>query len=461
MNTADTTPPPFHVVPLLDGTCAVEHLLDFTAADSVESGLRALCMTIQANAAWKRMEGLRLVARPAPSPLLAVFAPDVPGHTGQLITLRETLEEILPRHTFVEYGDAEAAALGLADILIARFGNKEIHSWNFAAMPRGGIVVMGLLAYILDLKPDQIFIAGTRNIPKNDRTICIVDDCALSGIRFRETLRAMHRSDAGNAPPEPLQAGGGIVFCPFFAPTDLCRSIEDNEPAVQACITAHPLEDLAPARFVNRYPEWYAERSRMFTDAYWIGIPEYVSFAWHEPDSRAWNQETGEIEDGWYLAPANRCLSNRLRIRRAELNGVEELETLSKTTPDLIHGGNGSIRAADGVVWCPSDQGLQLARITPRSEGRPGAVDYFELSGSAVSMWYGIIRHGNVDGCVDEILSQYQGDRETVCHDVENLLTELSEFGLLEFRSSDSADRCCESFPEEQIEDPMHEGNVS
>ncbi len=473
VDSTTTTPPPFHVVPLLDGTCAVEPLLDFTATNSVNSALRSLCMTIGANRAWHLMEDVRLVARSGPAPLLAVFGGTSVRDIVRLEALCDSLREVVQRHTFVGYADAERAARRLADMLTARYGIDEVQSWTFAAIPRGGMVVMGMLAYILDLDPDQICIAGTGQIPEHFGTLCIVDDCALSGIRLRGILDTVPFADPEDTDDDREYPDGDtapnrgrIVFCPLYAPADLCDSLEQNEPRVEACICAHSLEDLAPGRLGNAYPVWYAARSSAFPEAYWIGIPEYVAFAWHEPDSRAWNRETGEVEHGWYLAPAERCLSSRLRLHLPEWSTAGDTEALFETAAELIHGGSGAIRAAEGVVWSPTASALQIARITPQDDARPGAIDYFELSGSAIAMWHAVIRHGTVDGCVEETISQFQGDRETICRDVESLLGELAEFGLLEFHSphdptGNDESIFDESIPDSKVSDPMDEGTVS
>src|SRR5687768_10417176 len=82
------------------------------------------------------------------------------------------------------YEQAEAEAKSLAAALVAAFGRDEIKSFSYTAIPRGGLFVLGMLSYVLDL--DRRVLQPR----SSGEPLVVVDDCSLSGARFRNFLQA-------------------------------------------------------------------------------------------------------------------------------------------------------------------------------------------------------------------------------------------------------------------------------
>ncbi|MGB9880883.1 MAG: hypothetical protein ACPLRM_08985, partial [Anaerolineae bacterium] len=95
------------------------------------------------------------------------------------VTLSSSIVQGIRRIT---YRQAEAATKQLAAQLVGAFGAAELSRFAYAAIPRGGLIVLGMLSYVLDLKPDALMSLAT------DVPLVVVDDAAYSGARFAQFL---------------------------------------------------------------------------------------------------------------------------------------------------------------------------------------------------------------------------------------------------------------------------------
>jgi len=203
---------------------------------------------------------------------------------------------------YVDYEQAQADCVQLAAQLAAAYGCGELREFAFAAIPRGGLIVLGMLAYTLGLAAGQVALrpgdAG--------RPLCIVDDCALTGLRFAEFLATV-----GNE---------RVVFAHLYSHPALRRGIQAAEPRVQACIAAHDLAGLAPgpdatAAAGDDHPAGWP--AMPVTGRYWAGSAAPVIFAWSEPEIHVRDPFTGEVESGWRFAPPHRCLKHQVELAAA------------------------------------------------------------------------------------------------------------------------------------------------
>ena len=85
----------------------------------------------------------------------------------------------------VSYHQAEAGAKSLAAELSAAFSRSELARFGYVAIPRSGHFVLGMLAYVLDLGPRQLLRQPA------DAPVVLVDDCALTGLRFQQMLQSL------------------------------------------------------------------------------------------------------------------------------------------------------------------------------------------------------------------------------------------------------------------------------
>ncbi|APX92767.1 hypothetical protein BWR19_07390 [Halomonas sp. 1513] len=394
---------------LLDVREGVEQLLSFTQCADSHSALAALVTGLEANELWREFGDMRLVARASPAPLLAAFGHFTPHQTMLLENLSAELNDVIHCHRHVGYAEAEAAAGALAAQLISRFGRDGLNGFRFTAIPRGGWIVLGMLSYCLGLRHDQIGVPGDPLDEEARQTWVIVDDCALSGLRFRQFLT---RHDLRS-----------VIFCPLFAPAGLCAAIQRAEPGVEACLNAVDLRDVAPQRFGDAYPQWLDQRrERVGGAGCWLGIPEFVAFAWCEPQSKYWDAEAGCYRASWNLLPPSLSL-NRKHAAQPRGGQAEAGELAVLLAP-----GDGAIQVGPRVLWADVDGAVALARFP----GEPDtSAPCFRLEGASADMWRCVLECGTLAGAEARMLQRYAVDPPTLGEDLAVFVAELENNGLL------------------------------
>lgn len=393
---------------LLDGRQGVEQLLQFTRQADASSALQALGKGIKANRLWAELRGAQLVGRVHPEPLLAVFGNFTSNERARLDDLAAQINEVIGQHRYIDYSTAEMYAARLAQALTKRFGIKELSRFQFTAIPRGGWIVLGMLSYLLDLRPDQIINPRSSTSLVED-VLVVVDDCALSGVRFQEFLGSVDFSH--------------VIFCPLFAPSELCRAIERTEPKVDACINAEDLKDVAPARFGEAYLQWRTMRQELTNDqGYWVGIAEYIAFAWCEPQTKYWNDVTERFEAGWNILPPSLCLKRRIAAANMHV-AAEAQDTLT-----LCYGGVGPLHAADRVLWTEAGSSIAVACMP---QGTSQTTPCFRLEGTAMDMWRCILEGGTLESAEKSLLERYEIDQVTLRQDLGAFVAELCQNSVL------------------------------
>lgn len=374
------------VAVLLDGRTEATHLRAFTGDHDDETALESVGETISMNPSWSEFSCARLVGRAHPEPILAALGSFSEADRFRLSDLAAQLNHVIPHFRYVDYGAAGNVIRTLTDSLLERFEATELNEFRFAAIPRGGLIVLGMLSYVLGIRPEQV--VSIESAPP-DRVLVIVDDCAFSGVRFRQAI--------SKAAPDR------IVFCPLFAPPELCRAIELAEPRVVACLNGEDLSDLAPIIHGERYREWVEERRALSGgEVYWIGHSEPVGFSWGEPTTNVWNPCTKRFEAGWKLMPIGRRL--RHSDDRAGASSFDE----SASAFRMLEAGPGPIRAADRVVWAELGSSVAVARIPePDERDAIGAIPCFRLDESAAEIWRLLLRWGNLEAVRGQLAEHY------------------------------------------------------
>ena len=288
------------------------------------------------------------------------------------------------------YPQAEAATRRLAAQLLAEFECNELSRFRYAAIPRGGFIVLGMLAYVLDLDRKAL-VEQPRGAP-----FVVVDDCSLSGNRLAHFLR--------------LVDGEEVIFAHLYSHPDLRAAILRQEPRVVACLAAHDLCDLAREIYPTdeQYRVWRDRwRERVPGPRYWIGLPELVIFPWNEPDRPVWNPLTDEVEDSWRVTAPDRCLKNWARL------GVPPSAEAQPT-----------LRSPDEVAFNLLDGKIILCDL--RTE------QVYGLEDVAADMWRVLAAYGDLDVAGDYLLSQYDVDEVRLRGDLNAFANELLAKGLLE-----------------------------
>jgi hypothetical protein len=306
--------------------------------------------------------------------------------------LFDQLEEASNKLRYVSYQQAERDVQVLAERLEQRFSRAALDEAVFRPVPRGGLIVLGMLALAMGLRHDQLPAAEDTG----DRLLVLVDDCAISGYRIHHTLQS--------------SLARRIVVALLYAPAELCRNVESAEPHVEGCVTARRLHDLGPEIFGSGYEGWVDRwTERLGRDRYWIGRPEAVAFAWKEPDKSFINVATGQREAGWRLTPGAlppvRTADSRLTVR---------------VQPPA----RGPIRPADDVFFCELEDQVVIAR--------PEHTEAIELSPTAGAFWSALIEHGTVAGAVTALLRAYDVERSRLVADVAQFVEDLVARGILE-----------------------------
>ncbi|MBD3896167.1 PqqD family peptide modification chaperone [Halomonas sp. ML-15] len=394
------------LVVLLSGTIPAERVMSFTRQDSPQASLASLMEAICANPLWEEMPEAHLVGRVEPDVMLGVFGNFTDFQLARLEDLAIHLREGLTRHRYVDYVDAERAVERLAEKLKAELGPECIAKAYFSAIPRGGWVILGMLSYYLELCPRQL--VGIDSPPCSpDDLLIIVDDCALSGVRFQQTLQRLEHES--------------VIFCPLFSVPALCRNIEARESRVVSCLSAEDLEDIGPARYGDDYPTWRDRRKQLLGGhGYWVGITEYLAFAWCEPQTRYWDERIQGFSAGWNILPPD--LSIKRRVAAQAMNMMRSRWSI------LEHSGTGPLLPSQRLLWLDNGDEVVLARLPL---GADSSIPVFSLAGVAADMWRHLMGSGSLEATHEALLARYRVDADSLLEDLKAFLTQLVDHQVI------------------------------
>jgi len=353
--------------------------------------LLALARSIAASPGWEIVPRAVLVARASPSPVLAVLGHLDGKAEAWLAAQARALDADYDRLRVVRYRQAQEDCVRLASLLLDRFGRDELSRARFTAIPRGGFVVLGLLATALGLEHAQLGPSSPAG-----RLLVVVDDCALSGSRFRKSLAECSEDQR-------------VAFAHLYSPGALRKAIESSEERVVACLAA---DDLAVDGRFPKDPSVASQRVEQMQDAYFVGKVEPLAFAWGEPDRLIWNPATARLSQAWRLAPPEHCLKNRVA---------------ASVSVQQQPGANGPLAPAAEVVFGELDEHIVLLHLQRMT------VAALDDVGSAI--WRSILRSGNLDTIGDE-LAVYEGPKAQIESEAADFTQELIAGGFLEWRVS-------------------------
>jgi hypothetical protein len=354
----------------------------------------ALARAVSLSPVWGENPGVTLVVRPSPRPTLGVLGRFDADDERRLAQHASELGFTLPTVRYVGYDQVREDCERLGTLLVERFGRDELRCYKFVAIPRGGLIVLGMLSYVLGLQQSQLEPPASPEEP-----VIVVDDCALSGSRFG---RFLARCESQR-----------VTFAHLYSHPDLRTAIEASEPAVVSCLGARDLGDDAPVNHGKEYNAWRRRWAARHGDRrYWIGQPEHLCFPWSEPDSGIWNPVTERVEKGWSLLPPELCLKNR------PAPGVEPIPVQVQSD------GPGPLRPAAQVL-CGEFEGQVVVADTDTEES-------FSLSGVAADVWRAVVEKGNVEDAVSALAGEYDIDHQTLEADARGFVAELVSRDLLE-----------------------------
>lgn len=363
-------------------------------ANSAGAAARTLARALATSPAARRLEGGAFVVREGPTAALGVLSRMDASDRAWLAAAIRALQGTIERLRWVQWPEVEAAAEELAEALRRRLGRERLADAAVRGVPRGGAVAMGLLAYALELTRE----AFDRD-PGPDRLTLLVDDCALTGARFRERLARL---------PE-----GEVAFATLFSPPELRAAIEGEERRVVACVGGRDLPDHAARRLGSEYGEWVRRwRRRSGRRVYWIGQPDHLVFPWSEPQESIWDDERGRESPAFSVAPPELCLA-----RRAPATGGPDVGVQVQPR------GRGPLRPAPHLLW-----GRLEGVVVIRDPDRARALT---LEGTAATMWRELVREGTPGAAARRVARAYDAPVDRIRADLEAFARQLLDRGAL------------------------------
>ncbi len=309
----------------------------------------ALAEAIALHPLWKQLPQGFLVARAQPTSCLAVLGIIPPQILEQMHRQQATLNLACQRLRYVTYSEAEAACEILAARLKETFGAKSLKGFRFCGIPRGGLIVLGMLAYTLGLSHEQMTPPYPQEVP-----LIVVDDCALSGSRFARIL--------------PHYPQHHLIFAPLYAHPHLRQNLVDGEPQVLSCLSGQELQDYGPSLMGEDYPSWQTQnQQRLGGRRYWLGLPDYLCFPWNEPDHSLWNPLDQKLEPSWRIIPPAYCLKNR-----PPASILVQSQLLFQ----------GELRPTEHIIFGAQEDQVQIGNLLTG--------EVFSLSGPAAELWRAI-----------------------------------------------------------------------
>lgn len=326
-----------------------------------------------------------MVVRSDPVPMLGILGYFDEAEAFSIRSIAWQIRHWSRHLLYVDYRQVEEDCRRLALLLRERVGEKVLAEATFTAIPRGGLVVLGILSYFLGLRPEQL------QPRSGDAPQIVVDDCSISGARFHEFLSANSAKD--------------IIFAHLYSHPDLRESICRAERRVRDCLAVHDLSDHAAGFFGPDYQDW-RERWEKRGAAYWNGFPERLCFPWTETDVAVWNSVAERVEPGWRLMPPEWCFKNQPDARRIQVQDVHD----------------GSARIPSGVLYGDLGEETLIADVT---EGR-----MFVLDGTAREAWKALLNgcSSRSEGDVGELATAGSGSKG----ELDSYFNEFVKAGLLE-----------------------------
>jgi hypothetical protein len=277
---------------------------------------------------------------------------------------------------YVDYRQAEEDTALLAQAILDRYTPAELRRSAFTAIPRGGLVVLGLLAYQLDLHPDQL-VAGSARQPER---IFLVDDCALSGSRLRGTL--------------PQFSDRPVSVTHLYSTPGLRMAVCKAFPNVTDCLAARDLAE---------NEEDTSEIGRLHP-----GPTEFVAFAWNEPDLLVQTPFEKMPRHEWRFLPPHQCLNNRQALALPPAPPV----SLEWIVPK-------------GIVYGWFDPILYLLDT--------GSETVYRLDNQAAGCWRAAAGYGNIQATLSFLQNHYpDDDPANLKRTFEQNLIQFQEKGLLQ-----------------------------
>ncbi len=340
------------------------------------------------------LENVTFVVRPEPHPALAAVGFFDESTEKRLKQMSGHLQSAIDRLRYVRYANAEEACGRLGQKLQQEVGSELLQEAHATGVPRGGLIVLGMLSYVLNLRHEQL--EGT---PPEDASLLLVDDIALTGNRLHRFLQ--------------VHPSRNVVVATLFSHPELREAVVTEESRVTAFVSAYDLNDHVRER--KDHETWKLKwRERQTGKRYWSGQPEHVCFPWSEPDIAVWNPETEAIQEGLRIIPPDYCLRNA-RLAAASEHDASRVQRQPEA--------NGPIKPPAEVFFGRIQESIIVAN--------PEAGVCIELQDTGAAIWQSVVSHGTEEAVVEDLLATYDIEREALSEHVTRFFDELIDNHLL------------------------------
>jgi hypothetical protein len=219
--------------------------------------------------------------------------------------------------------------------------------------------------------------------------VVVVDDCAMTGARFREILAQL-----------PAER---VAFAHLYSHPKLRAAILTAEPRVEACLASRDLSDV-----LTDPPEGVAWWDRLPGETYLRVPSEVACFAWSEPDRVVHSPVDGKILPGWRMIPPGLCLKNR-QHPQIPVVAQEAGPGPLRPGPDVFF-----VNEGEDVIAASTSTGVAL-----------------RLQGLAAAVWRALLATGSLFDAETVLAEQFAVDRAVLHQDVSRVILDLRGRGLL------------------------------
>lgn len=291
---------------------------------------------------------------------------------------------------YIDYLQAERYCCNLAQKIISYCGD-DLASAVAVGVPRGGIIVLGMLSYALGLGKNQL-VHGSPSYRGDN--VLVVDDCCLSGRRFREFV-------------EQLDADR-IIFAHLVSGPGVREEILARDPRVKVCLAVEDIEAVDFASGLNPRKNDLDSDCEHGPAAFRYAAAEPVAFSWGEPQYPIWNASNKAYDEGWFHVTPRLCLESRVTLDFCA----------DTSTTD-----SGYDVPAD-ALW--KKQGEELLVWKRRAD------KVYRFNHTAADTWFALLMFGRLDAAASYIAKRYGIEVEKAMEDASEAVRDFLERGLLE-----------------------------
>ncbi len=357
-----------------------------------------LAHAIAASGGWRERASTTLVVQAGANPVIAAVGRfDAPTERWLESSSRQ-LGQGIARTRWLDHAAVERACEVLAQRLVDDFGLGALRGFHYVAVPRGGLIVLGLLSYVLGLPqhrllpPEGVADAGEG---AEREPLVVVDDVAITGWRLSKFLAERD---------EP-----SVIIATLHSHPEMRRAFRARHARVTAFHSAEDLTDAAPLLHRADHAGWLERwRSRVDPGAVWIGEPERIAYPWAEPDVGVWNPEASREDPGWGLIPPSRCLKTR--------HGGGIAVQVMPSPP-------GSLIPAPAVVYGEHEGQVVIGDLASGQS--------YTLEGSGADSWRALVETGGVVAAAARLAGAYAAPTEGLEAELAAFTSDLLAAGLL------------------------------